>query len=115
MRYFGHFNLSLLALALAGSPASAQQASQDSAATDCPHPLAALASCYAAKLDTGAYVLAALPKEWNGALVVLGHGGPFVVPPAAKDEIDSVIRNAAGVQRGFGGGPTSPRKEGHAG
>jgi hypothetical protein len=113
MRYFRRLNLSPLALALAGSPASAQQASKDSAETDCPLPLAALASCYAAKLDTGAYVLAALPKQWNGVLVVLGHSGPFVVPPSAKDEVDSVTRNAAVVQRGFGWVASSYRKEGY--
>jgi hypothetical protein len=113
MRYFNHLILSLLVLAPAGGPASAQQASQDSAVTDCPPSVAALASCYAAKLDTGAYVLAALPQQWNGVLVVLGHGGPFVVPPSAKDEVDSVNRNAALVQRGFGWVASSYRKEGY--
>src|SRR6516164_175768 len=74
---------------VAGSlPASAQQSSAapkgpPPTIATCPSQVADVAICYSEKLPSGAYVLAAMPRTWNGNLIVFGHGGPAVVPPTA--------------------------------
>ena len=47
--------------------------------TACPKNVETIATCYSARLPTGAYVLAAMPKTWNGDLVVFAHGGPHKI------------------------------------
>lgn len=70
--------------AMAG--AAAAQEAQKAALPDttpCPEAIAAIASCYGVKHETGAYITAAVPKNWNGHLVVFAHGGPSLLPPTA--------------------------------
>jgi hypothetical protein len=71
---------SVTILALAGSLGTtlAQPAKLPDAVT-CHRAIADIATCYSAKIDTGAYLLAAMPKNWNGNLIVFAHGGrvPF--------------------------------------
>jgi hypothetical protein len=60
------------AVALTIAPAWAQTPD----AIACPKEVADIATCYSAKLESGAYLLAAMPKSWNGNLIVFAHGGP---------------------------------------
>jgi len=99
-------------LALAATPAVAQDVKgMDN--VECPKAVADIATCYSAKLETGAYVLAAMPKTWNGNLIVFAHGGPSVVPPAAKDNNGNLQRYSIGVKLGYAWIATTYRKEGY--
>src|ERR1043165_2311794 len=67
----------------------------------CPKEVADIATCYTAKLDSGAYLLAAMPKDWNGNLIVFAHGGPGPIPPRATYSMGSLGRYAIEVRQGF--------------
>jgi len=100
----------LMMSALAVTPAFAQALPPTTA---CPESIAALATCYAAKQETGAYLLAAMPKNWNGNLIVFAHGGPAVVPPTANSSQGDLARAAFNVKRGFAWIASSYRREGY--
>jgi len=83
--------IGLLACALTTSTTYAQDGNKSGLpdTTACPAAIVDIATCYSAKHETGAYLLAAMPKQWNGNLIVFGHGGPAVVPPtAAGSQVD---------------------------
>src|SRR5262249_36164425 len=65
------------------------------------------------KLETGAYVLAAMPNRWNGNLVVFAHGGPSLEPANAGSSKGDLAKYAVEVERGFGWVASSYRKEGY--
>ncbi|MGW0758561.1 alpha/beta hydrolase family protein [Streptomyces sp. NPDC002814] len=69
----------LLAAAVVGTlgtaPAAPADTAQPAAAT-CPAGLEGKASCYSGRDANGAYYTMAVPKHWNGSLVVHAHGGP---------------------------------------
>jgi hypothetical protein len=105
----------LLALAVMRGSALAQDV-RTAALPDpapCPDQIAAVATCYAAKLETGAYVTAALPKTWNGDLVVFAHGGPSLLPPTATYSKSDLDKYAYAVRRGFAWVASSYRREGY--
>ena len=107
--------LGFLTLAAAAAPALADDARVVSGpdTRPCPDPLAALATCYSAKLDTGAYLLAAMPKDWNGNLVVFAHGGPALVPPTANTSQGDLVRHSHAVKAGYAWIGSSYRREGY--
>jgi hypothetical protein len=78
----------------------------------CPAVLAAKATCYTGQDTAGAYYTMAVPKRWNGSLVVHAHGGPdFAVDPAtttADLEEWSVM-----VREGYAWAGTSYRRGGY--
>jgi GNAT superfamily N-acetyltransferase len=122
MRYFGRADAGFIGLAvsvLSTLPTVAQQPSQEAqkagppAVTTCPPAVAEIATCYSEKLPTGAYVLAAMPKAWNGNLVVFGHGGPAVVPPTAAGSQNDLSKYAFAVKDGFAWVASSYRREGY--
>jgi hypothetical protein len=67
---------------LAASSVLAQEAKPE--IVPCPDNVAQIATCYETKLETGAYVLAAMPKSWNGVLIVFAHGGPSLDRPSPE-------------------------------
>ena len=104
----------LLTLAMFSAPGAAQNlAANLPPPTSCPEAVAAIATCYTAKLETGAYLLAAMPKTWNGNLIVFAHGGPSVTPPAENDSQDDLAKYAIGVRMGFAWIASTYRKEGY--
>ena len=114
MRKFVASGSGVLALALM----SASSVAQEKAATPppqvaCPDAVAAIATCYGAKLETGAYLLAAMPKSWNGNLIVFAHGGPSVHAPAENDSKDDLAKYSIGVKMGFAWIASTYRKEGY--
>jgi hypothetical protein len=84
MRYLAPLG-GLLAIAIGGASVLAQTAPAAlPETTACPEAISGLATCYGIKHESGAYLLAAMPKTWNGDLVVFAHGGPSLVPPTAN-------------------------------
>ncbi|MFE9644931.1 DUF6351 family protein [Streptomyces sp. NPDC006365] len=69
----------LLAAAVLGTvgtaPADPADPTHPTAAT-CPGHLEQKADCYTGRDANGAYYTAAVPKQWNGSLVIHAHGGP---------------------------------------
>ena len=115
MHYIGRMELPLFAIAMLAMPASAQErpnaALPETAA--CPDVIANVATCYTAKHETGAYLFAVMPKNWNGNLVVFAHGGPYVVPPNEATEKNNLGRNPAAVRLGFAWVASTYRMEGY--
>jgi GNAT superfamily N-acetyltransferase len=120
MRHIGSISLGLLGLAMSLAPAAAQDGTTKEGpklappnAVACPAAVAEIATCYSERLASGAYVLAAMPKVWNGNLVVFGHGGPAVVPPTAAGSQSDLAKYSFAVRRGYGWVASSYRREGY--
>ena len=79
----------------------------------CPKAVAEIATCYSARLESGAYVLAAMPKHWNRNLIVFAHGGPSLAPATVASSKGDLEKYAAEVERGFGWVASSYRREGY--
>ncbi len=109
----------LLGIGLAGSVMGATAASTSASAqnlpptTACPDAVAAIATCYGIKHESGAYILAAMPKTWNGDLVVFAHGGPSLNPPTPNGSKNDLAKYAFAVKRGYGWVASSYRREGY--
>src|SRR5262245_43327040 len=99
-------------LAITSLPTLAQEAPKPATVT-CPAELAEIATCYGAKHASGAYLLAAMPKTWNGNLVVFAHGGPAVVPPTATTSNNDLAKYAIAVKLGYGWVASTYRREGY--
>jgi hypothetical protein len=113
IRYLAPFG-GLLAILIGGAPVLAQTAPAAlPETTACPEAIASLATCYGIKHESGAYLLAAMPKTWNGDLVVFAHGGPSLVPPTANGSKADLAKYAVAVKRGFGWVASSYRREGY--
>lgn len=67
----------------------------------CPASVAAIADCHELRDRNGAWVLAALPRDWNRRLVVHAHGGPRLGAPEAGDSAADLDRYAAMVRAGY--------------
>jgi hypothetical protein len=104
------------ALAITGSAAPAPDAARAALpdTAPCPESIAAIATCYTAKHETGAYLFAAMPKDWNGNLVVFAHGGPTYTPPSATSLQRYVVNwSPVAVKRGFAWIVSTYRREGY--
>jgi pimeloyl-ACP methyl ester carboxylesterase len=97
MRLLHCLSLTFMTLAAASKPTLAQ--SPDT--VSCPEAIAAIAVCYTTKVDTGAYLLAAVPRHWNGNLIVFAHGGPRPVQPSATYGMGSLRRYGLEVNLGY--------------
>ena len=100
-----------IAFLFACTPGFAQAPTGDPVA--CPKSMAEVANCFDARHETGAYLLAAMPKNWNGNLIVFAHGGPAIVPPTATDSQASLDRDSVVVNRGFAWVASTYRREGY--
>ena len=103
----------LLAVALSASPATAQDKPALPDVNACPLVIAEIATCYTARHATGAYLLAAMPKNWNGHLVVFAHGGPAVVPPTATYSQADLAKYSIAVKLGYAWVASTYRREGY--
>src|ERR1700704_369553 len=79
----------------------------------CPDVIAEVATCYTAKHSSGAFLLAALPKNWNGNLVVFAHGGPDVAPPTAIRSQADLTKYSYAVKLGYAWVASTYRREGY--
>ena len=96
----------LAAPAVAGSDAAF-------APTACPSSVVEFADCHVAQDDNGAWLLAAVPHDWNRRLVVHAHGGPRLGQPQAGDSAEDLDRFAAMVHAGYAWIGTSYRRGGY--
>ena len=114
-QYFQH--IAVGAVALTGGTALAQNAVRAALpdTTPCPESVASIANCYTARHETGAYLFIAMPKNWNGNLVVFAHGGPAYTPPTATSGQRYMTGNPVteAVKRGFAWIGSSYRLEGY--
>lgn len=80
---------------------------------DCPDSVADVADCHEVRDRHGAWVLAALPRDWNRRLVVHAHGGPRLGAPEAGDSAADLDRYAAMVRAGYAWVGSSYRRGGY--
>ena len=106
LRRFGLLALALLALA--AQPACAQTSGAQTSgapaagkASPCRSGLPAETKCYAGRDPAGAYYWIAIPKAWNGVLVVHTHGGPSLKTPGPDDPVADLQRFSVTVAEGF--------------
>lgn len=97
----------LLAVSTARAAADAHEATADAhkvtafTAVACPAAVARFADCFSARDGQGAWLLAALPRQWNKRLVVHAHGGPRLGEPQSGDSAEDLERFAVMVQSGY--------------
>ena len=87
--------------ATAGEAPAAIDAPAAFAPTACPASVAAVADCHAARDGNGAWLLVAIPREWNRRLVVHAHGGPRLGVPKDGDSAEDLDRFAVMVRAGY--------------
>lgn len=104
-----------LGLAFAGCATCAQPAPAPAPASDraCPEGLPAQTRCMAGQDLNGAYYWIAIPKAWNGSLVVHAHGGPRLKTPKPDDAIEDLQRFAVTVSEGYAWAGSNYRREGY--
>lgn len=114
MRYFGSIAFGLLNI-LTCMPLHAQETTKVALpdATACPAVIAGIATCYSDKHASGAYLLAAMPIDWNGHLIVFAHGGPHIVPPTATTSHPDLAKYSIFVRQGFAWVASTFRREGY--
>ena len=117
MRYGITTGLVTLAIAALGTavPGYSQEAAKAALpdTTKCPEGIAEIATCYTAKHASGAFLLGALPKTWNGNLVVFAHGGPDVAPPTATRSQSDLAKYSYAIKLGYAWVASTYRREGY--
>ncbi len=96
-----------LSLTLAAGRAHAQEAKP------CPDGLPAETRCLAGQDANGAWYWIAIPKAWNGSLVVHSHGGPRLKTPKPDDAIEDLQRFSVTVAEGFAWAGSNYRRAGY--
>lgn len=88
-------------------------AAQAQEAKPCPEGLPAETRCLAGQDANGAYYWIAIPKAWNGSLVVHSHGGPRLKAPKPDDAIEDLQRFSVTVAEGFAWAGSNYRRSGY--
>jgi hypothetical protein len=71
-------------------------------------------TCLAGRDSAGAYYLIAMPKAWNGDLVLHAHGGPFLGAPTARRVSEDLQRWSIMPRLGYAWAASSYRQGGVA-
>ena len=79
----------------------------------CPEGLPAQTKCLSGQDANGAYYWIAIPKAWNGSLVLHTHGGPRLKKPKPDDAIEDLQRFAVTVAEGYAWAGSNYRREGY--
>jgi len=94
--------LMVLSLCVAGLAIGPARAAEEAfKPTACPASVAEVADCHAMRDTNGAWLLAAIPREWNRRLVVHAHGGPRLTAPKDGDSAEDLERFAVMVRSGY--------------
>lgn len=109
MRFPSVKTLLALGLALAATAAHAEAP----APKTCPEGLPAETKCLAGQDQNGAWYWIAIPKAWNGALVLHTHGGPRLKTPKPDDAVEDLQRFAVTVAEGYAWAGSNYRREGY--
>jgi pimeloyl-ACP methyl ester carboxylesterase len=98
-----------LGLALAAATANAEPPGDRT----CPEGLPAETRCMAGQDVNDAYYWIAIPKAWNGILVLHTHGGPRLKTPKPDDAVEDLQRFAVTVAEGYAWAGSNYRREGY--
>ena len=79
----------------------------------CPATVPADARCALLHDDNGAYVWFAMPKNWDGVLVVHAHGGPETSPPEPRRGAEDLDRWSVWVKAGHAWAASTYRRGGY--
>lgn len=79
----------------------------------CPAKLEQIATCYSGQDTNGAWILTAIPRQWNQILVVHAHGGPRLGQPKADDSVEDLERFALMVRQGYAWTGSTYRRGGY--
>lgn len=80
----------------------------------CPPGVGETTTCLAGRDASGAFYLIAMPKPWNGDLVLHAHGGPFLGAPTAKRVAEDLERWSIMPRLGYAWAASSYRQGGVA-
>lgn len=83
------------------------------AAKVCPDFLPTETRCFAGQDANGAEYWIAIPKAWNGSLVVHTHGGPRLKAPKPDDALEDLDRFSVTVKEGFAWAGSNYRRAGY--
>ena len=99
-----------------GLPAAAFDTASEAppVATACPHNVGEGTTCLAGRDSAGAFYLIAMPKAWNGDLVLHAHGGPFLGAPTARRVVEDLERWTIMPRLGYAWAASSYRQGGVA-
>jgi pimeloyl-ACP methyl ester carboxylesterase len=100
-------SLTLLGALATGGVARAQEA------RTCPESVPAETRCFSGQDANGAYYWIAIPKAWNGSLVVHTHGGPRLKAPKPDDALEDLDRFSVTVKEGFAWAGSNYRRAGY--
>nr|QEO74062.1 hypothetical protein [uncultured bacterium] len=78
----------------------------------CPEPLPAETACYGGQDGNGAFYSIAIPRDWNGTLVLHTHGGPDLGAPTQDRSVDDLTRWSVMVREGYAWAGSSYRRGG---
>ncbi|WP_297510020.1 hypothetical protein [uncultured Caulobacter sp.] len=101
-------SVAVLGLALSATVVHAQPVERS-----CPEGLPAETKCLAGQDANGAYYWIAVPKAWNGTLVVHTHGGPRLKAPKPDDALEDLERFSVTVAEGYAWAGSNYRREGY--
>src|SRR4030095_7480832 len=79
----------------------AAKAVEGFAPAKCPNSIAAIAQCQVMRDASGAWVLTAVPRQWNRTLIVHAHGGPSLDAPEINRALEDLQRFDLFVRRGY--------------
>ncbi|WP_225858740.1 hypothetical protein [Streptomyces albicerus] len=98
----------------ASASASASASADEPVSAACPTNLTGKATCYTGQDANGAYYAIAIPKEWNGSLVVHAHGGPDLGAGSDPERsIGDLERWSVMVDEGYAWAGSSYRRGGY--
>ncbi|MFF4068260.1 hypothetical protein [[Kitasatospora] papulosa] len=96
------------------SPAQAATAEEAPAAVACPADLAEKATCYSGQDSHGAHYTVAVPRSWNGTLVLHAHGGPGLGEESDPERSgDDLERWSVMVDQGYAWAGSAYRRGGY--
>ncbi|SMC58475.1 hypothetical protein [Kibdelosporangium aridum] len=104
--------IAALLVGLTAVPAAAAAADQLPAVA-CPDTIPAETTCYGGKDSNGAYYSIAVPRNWNGTLVLHAHGGPDLGAPTQERSVDDLKRWSVMVSEGYAWAGSSYRRGGY--
>ncbi|UFN49525.1 hypothetical protein LPC08_02435 [Roseomonas sp. OT10] len=106
----GNHTLGMLALLL---PLAGPALAEGPAPAPCPSGLPEGTSCHKGQDANGSFYWIAIPRSWNGTLVVHAHGGPRLEAPEADASVEDLQRFAVTVAEGYAWAGTSYRRGGY--
>lgn len=83
------------------APAAGSAVESEPLAVGCPSEVPRTARCWNGRDSAGAYYYIAVPRDWQGTLVLHDHGGPELGAPKAERTADDLNRWAVMVRAGY--------------